>query len=238
VQRLTLNKIIDGEYGKKVTTKMVQQQYDIHAKNYGARFEEYLKKTKQTPDSFKEAIRTQLVLREAIQDNAVFTKQQLTAQFKTYQPQVKVQVIMTGTMADAKKAIKEIDGGLSFDKAVREYSLDTSTSANKGILPKFDNYSTGIDTAVKAAGFKLKTGEMTKTPVTGKNGYYIIKMVDNPGKGTVESRKEILKAQLISDMLLGKNQAMTTAALKRVVQKADVQFTDNDLKQALAVYLN
>ena len=47
-----------------------------------------------------------------------------------------------------------------------------------------------LDSSFKTAAFKLKTGEITTTPVKTQYGYHVIKMIKHPAKGTLKRTQE------------------------------------------------
>jgi peptidyl-prolyl cis-trans isomerase C len=83
--------------------------------------------------------------------------------------------VLTEEEAKAKieKILAEIRGGADFVKMVKEYSEDTTSRDRDGDLETFRK-SDNIPDAIRAAVFKLKTGEVSE-PVRQPNGFYLFR---------------------------------------------------------------
>lgn len=231
LRQIMLDKILAAKYGKKVTKAMVEGSYKASEAMYSpADWAKALKQSDYTPTTYKAQIRKNLIVRTAIKANANLGTTALTAEFKNYHPSVAVKDIMVGKKADAVKVIALLKAGKSFDSVMQKYSLDTATNSDKGMMPRFNSTSTSVDPAIKAVAFNLKNNQVSPQPIKGTQGYYVIKMVDNPGKGSVEKYRDVLTEQIISDYLANKNGRSVKAIYQKLYKASDVVVRDKSLK--------
>lgn len=98
---------------------------------------------------------------------------ELVAEFEA-QPEVNARHILVETEQEANDIVAEIEGGLAFEEAATEYSLDGS-AAQGGDLGYF---RTGMMVPeFEEAAFALEEGEMS-APVQSQFGWHIIKLED------------------------------------------------------------
>lgn len=245
---MIINNALDAQFGKKVSAKDVNAEFNTYKKQYGSQFSQQLAASGLTAASLKENIRTQKLLNFAMQQYSPVSKSQLEKQFKAYQPKVTVRYILLKNNDDGKKQAAQVISDLNsakgdkqaeFIKLAKKFSTDPSTANNGGLYTPFDNTDTNTDPAFKAAAFKLKKGEYTKEAVFSKQfGYFVIFMKsDNDKPSTITPAiKKILEKQLTTANL--NDQTKVSAVIKKVIQKADPQIKDNDLKDVLQAYLN
>lgn len=237
LQQMILNKVLEKQYGDKVSKDKVNKQFNTYKSQYGSSFDSVLSQNGMTASSFKKNLRSNLLLEAAVKDNTKITQADLKKQWKSYQPKVTVQHILVTKEDTAKDIIKQLDADNSaanFKKLAKKYSTDTSTKADGGKLPAFDSTDTSLDSSFKKAAFKLKTNEYTKTPVKTQYGYHVIRMVKNPGKGSMKAHEATLKSQIIAaDM---QNSTVLHNVISKVLKKGNVQIKDDDLKDVLSGY--
>lgn len=239
LEQMILNKILEKNYGSKVSTSDVTKQYNKQKSNYGSSFSTILSEYGYTKASFKEAIRSNLLLEEAVKANTTITNSMLKAQWKKYKPTVTVAHILVSKKAKAEKIIAKLQADptyANFKKLAKKYSTDSSTSSSGGKLSAFNNSNTSYATAFKTAAFKLKTGEYTATPVKTSYGYHIIWMIKNPGKGKMSDHISDLKDQIYTS-----KESSTTYMQKivaKVLKNGKVSIKDSDLKDILSSYLS
>ena len=123
---------------------------------------------------------------------------------------------MVAKKSTAQTIIKQLKDGKSFKSLAKKYSLDTATK-NK-------------------AAFKLKTGEVTSTPVKSQSGYHVIKMINHPAKGKFADHKKAIDNEIYASM--AQDQATMKDVISTVLKRADVSIKDNDLKDVLASYVS
>ena len=233
---MLINHILEQQYGDKVSKKQVDKQYNNYKKQYGNQFEAVLQQNGMTVSSFKQNLKTNLLSEAALKDIKKISKSQEEKAWKAYQPKVTVQHILVSKKSKAEQITAELKNGKSFKSLVKKYSLDTGTKNNAGKLPAFDSTDTSLDPSFKAAAFKLKTGETTKSPIKSQSGYHVIRMIKHPAKGTFASHKKEIDNQIYQSM--SQDQQTMHEVISKVIKKAGVDIKDKDLKDVLASYVS
>lgn len=233
---MLINHILEQQYGDKVSKKQVDKQYNNYKKQYGNQFEAVLQQNGMTVSSFKQNLKTNLLSEAALKDIKKISKSQEEKAWKAYQPKVTVQHILVSKKSKAEQITAELKNGKSFKSLVKKYSLDTGTKNNAGKLPAFDSTDTSLDPSFKAAAFKLKTGETTKSPIKSQSGYHVIRMIKHPAKGTFASHKKEIDNQIYQAM--SQDQQTMHEVISKVIKKAGVDIKDKDLKDVLASYVS
>ena len=233
---LIINRALEQQYGNKVSQKKIDKQYNKYKKQYGSQFSAVLQQNGMTTSTFKQNLKTSLLSEAALKDVKKVTKKQEQKAWKSYEPKVTVQHILVSKKSTAEKIIKELKDGASFKSLAKKFSLDTATKNKEGKLPAFDSTDTTLDSAFKNAAFKLKTDEITSTPVKSQSGYHVIKMINHPAKGTFASHKKEIDDQIYATM--SQDQETMRSVIATVLKKADVSIKDKDLKNVLASYIS
>ncbi|WP_225046997.1 peptidylprolyl isomerase [Lacticaseibacillus kribbianus] len=242
LRNMIVEKALEQQYGKKVTTKQVTTQYNNVKKSYEAQGQDFASALTQaglTSKSFKDQIKTSLLSEVALKDLKKPTQKQLDKQYKAYYPKITVQHILVAKKAKATEIInllKKKNTTAYFSTLAKKYSTDTGTASDGGKLTAFDNTDTQLDSTFKAAAIKLKTGEFTTTPVKTTYGYHIIRAIKAPEKGSEASLKKTLTKQLYTTWQ--SDQTVMTGIIKKVLVKAKVNIKDSDLKNVLSTYLD
>ena len=237
LQQMILDKVLEKDYGSKVSKKEVNKQYNELKSQYGSSFSSALEQNGLTPSSLKKQIRSNLLLRQAVIANTKITNKMLKEQWKAYEPKITVAYIVVSKESEAQDVINQLkeDGSYSnFKKLAKKYSTDESTKDNGGKLPSFDNTDTQLDSAFKKAAFKLKTGQFTETPVKVDDTYQVIYCIKNPGKGKMKDHTKELKNQIIDEEM--NNSTTLQNVISKVLKNGDVSIKDKDLQNILANY--
>jgi len=239
LQQMILNKVLEKDYGSKVSKKAVTKQYTTYKSQYGSSFSTVLSQNGLTTSSFKEQIRSNLLLKEAVKDKAKISNADLKKQWKSYEPKVTVQHILVTKKANSEtvlKALKKDSSESNFTKLAKKYSTDTNSKGNGGKLAAFDNTNTSYSSKFLKAAFDLKNGAYTTSAVKTSNGYEIIRMIKNPGKGKMSDHTADLKKQIwdtdMSDSTVLHN------VVAKVLKAGNVKIKDSDLKDILSTYLS
>lgn len=233
LQKLILKDVLEENYGKDVTDKKINAEFDKQKKSYGEQFDTLLKQANLTEKSYKDTIRMNLLVESAVKANTKFTDADYKKAWEDWTPKMTAQHILVADEAAAKDLIAKINAGEDFDTLAKENSLDTGSKEDGGKLPEFDA-TTGYDPAFVAAAAKLKDGEVTAEPVQGQNGYHIIKMIKNPEKGNMKDHKKDLEKSMLDAKL--KDNEYIQSVLAKLVKKADVKIKDEDLKDVMDSY--
>ncbi|MFD1420196.1 peptidylprolyl isomerase PrsA [Lactiplantibacillus songbeiensis] len=238
LQQMILNKVLEKDYGSKVSKKAVTKQYNTYKQQYGTSFSTVLSQNGLTTGTFKEQIRSNLLLKEAVKDKAKITNADLKKQWKSYEPKVTVQHILvakSSTSDTVLKALKKDSSESNFSKLAKKYSTDTTSKSNGGKLAAFDNTNTSYSSKFLKAAFALKNGAYTTTAVKTSNGYEIIRMVKNPGKGNMSDHTADLKKQIWDNDM--SDSTVLHNVVAKVLKAGNVKIKDNDLKNILSSYM-
>lgn len=237
LQQMILNKVLEKDYGSKVSSKDVDKQYNALKSQYGAQFSTALQQNNLTPSTLKDQIRDNLLLKQAVIANTKITNKMLQQQWKDFEPTITVAHILVQKESDAQNVINQLKQNGSYDnfkQLAKKYSEDTSTKNKGGKLPPFDGTDTQLDNSFKKAAFKLKTGQFTETPVKTAYGYQVIYCIKNPGKGQMKDHIKELKDQIINEKM--NDQATLQKVVSKVLKNGDVSIKDKDLQNILANY--
>ena len=233
---MIINRALEQQYGKYVSSKKVDKQYNNYKKQYGSQFSAVLQQNGMTASTFKQNLKTNLLSEAALKHIKKISKKQEQEAWKNYQPKVTVQHILVAKKSTAEDIIKQLKDGKSFKSLAKKYSLDTATKNKAGKLPAFDSTDNTLDSAFKTAAFKLKTGEVTESPVKSQSGYHVIKMISHPTKGKFADHKKAIDDEIYASM--AQDQAVMKDVIATVLKKADVSIKDNDLKDVLSAYVS
>ncbi|MDA6089659.1 peptidylprolyl isomerase [Lactobacillus amylovorus] len=233
---MIINRALEQQYGKYVSSKKVDKQYNNYKKQYGSQFSAVLQQNGMTASSFKENLKTNLLSEQALKHIKKISKKQEQQAWKSYQPKVTVQHILVAKKSTAQSIIKQLKDGKSFKSLAKKYSLDTATKNKAGKLPAFDSTDNTLDSSFKNAAFKLKTGEVTSAPVKSQSGYHVIKMINHPAKGKFADHKKAIDDEVYASM--AQDQAIMKDVISTVLKRADVSIKDNDLKDVLTSYVS
>ena len=241
LQQMILDKVLQKQYGKEVSKADVNKEYNSYKSQYGSSFSAVLEQQGLTEKSFKDQIKSRLLLQAAVRHYSTFSNSAINKQWKKYEPKVQTAEILVGSEDDANDIINQLisasgDKYKKFKKLAKSKSTDSSNKSTGGIVPAFDNTSTSVDSAYKKAAFKLKTGEYTKEPVKTDNGYQVIYMVKHPAKGAKSAHISDLKTQIVEQNM--NNQSFMEKVISKVLKKGNVSIKDKDLQNILSQYLN
>ena len=225
---------LNEQYGKKLSSKAVNQEYNNYKERYGDQFASFLSQNGYTTTSFRRMIKINLLSKIALKAQIKPTNKQLKKEWKTYSPSVTVQHILTTDKNTANTVIQKLNNGTSFASLAQKYSVDSSSSSNGGKIAAFNKDNKQLDSSFKEAAYKLKNGEYTTTPVKTTNGYEIIKMIKHPSKGSFEENKQDLINNLYDKWAT--NPTVMKNVISQTLKDQKVQIKDKDLESALDQY--
>ncbi|MFJ6923296.1 MAG: peptidylprolyl isomerase [Lactobacillus gallinarum] len=225
---------LNEQYGKKLSSKAVNQEYNNYKERYGDQFASFLSQNGYTTTSFRRMIKINLLSKIALKAQIKPTNKQLKKEWKTYSPSVTVQHILTTDKNTANTVIQKLNNGTSFASLAQKYSVDSSSSSNGGKIAAFNKDNKQLDSSFKEAAYKLKNGEYTTTPVKTTNGYEIIKMIKHPSKGSFEENKQYLINNLYDKWAT--NSTVMKNVISQTLKDQKVQIKDKDLESALDQY--
>ncbi len=241
LQQMILDKVLQKQYGSQISKSAVNKEYNSYKSQYGSSFSAVLQQQGLTEKSFKQQIKSRLLLEAAVRHYSTFSNSAINKQWKKYQPKVQTAEILVGSKEEAQSIIDELNSTSGnklkkFKKLAKSKSTDTSNKSTGGIVPAFDNTSSSVDSAYKKAAFKLKTGEYTTEPVKTDSGYQVIYMIKHPAKGAKSAHISDLKTQIVETNM--NNQSFMEKVISKVLKKGNVSIKDKDLQNILSQYLN
>lgn len=101
--------------------------------------------------------------------------------------------------AKAQEVIQKLNEGAAWVDLVKEYSEDTASVPEEGLIADFDR--DGVVTEFYDASLKLSDNEYTKEPVKSTYGYHVILKISEGEKPSLDSSKETIKSNLVSNKL-------------------------------------
>nr|WP_125760938.1 peptidylprolyl isomerase PrsA [Companilactobacillus hulinensis] len=237
LQTMIITKALESQYGKDVSTKQVDKEYNKYKSQYGSSFSSILSQNGMTTAQFKKNIRTNLLTKVALKKNKTVTNAQLKKEWKSYQPKITVSQILVAKKDTATEVIGKLQNGEDFSKLAKKYSTDSATKNNGGKMDAFDNDSTSVDSDFKTAAYKLdKVGDYTTEPVKTSYGYSIIKLDKKPAKGKMSDHTAELKSKIYASWM--QDSTVMQKVISKVLKKANVSIKDSDLKDVLSGYVS
>lgn len=236
---LVLSRVFEQQYGDKVSDKKVTESYNKTASSYGDSFSSALSQAGLTTDSYKQQIRTTMLVEYAVKEAAkkeLTTKNYKTA-YENYTPEVTAQVIKLDSQDTANSVLSEVKAdGADFAKIAKE----KTTESKKKYEYKFDSADTTLPTDVMSAAFKLdKDGISDVVSVvdssTYKTTYYIVKVTaKEEKKADWKSYKARLKKAIMNEKT--SDASFQNKVIAAALEKANVKIKDKAFADILAQY--
>ncbi|MBQ4634405.1 MAG: peptidylprolyl isomerase [Bacilli bacterium] len=130
-------------------------------------------------------------------------------------------------LKEAKEIIKKINNGEKFEDLAKEYSDDSVSALNGGLLSGFNLDQ--VDEEFFVAANALKDGEMTKDPVQDSNGYNVILKVSSEKKPKLDEVKNDILETLAEEKLNADENAYNDAWYQ-IRKKYNLEIVDTDVK--------
>jgi foldase protein PrsA len=215
--------------GVKLSDKEVEKEFvKIRTKQFPktAELEKYLQSSGQTVSDLllrvKLSLLSQKIQQKIIKDQVKPTQAEMQKYYNEHKllysvpANRAVEIILTKTEAAAKSAKKEVESGKSFASVAKRVSIDPTSKANGGLLPKVfrGQGEKALDTAIFSASKNVLSGPV-KTPL----GYYIFDVLAS----TPASQKSLAQLQAsIKDSLASSRQK---AAISKFVKDFKTKWT-------------
>ncbi len=238
--QMVINKVLDKKYGKEVTTADVEKQYATLRAQYGdSKFKQYLSQAGMTEKQYKESLREKQVMQAAVKANYKISADKLKEAYDNYVPDTTISLITAKDEDSAQAAIDALDSGESWDDVYKQYSQANSAVSGTGQMAAFDSTNTNVDSEIRKAAFNQDAGVYSASPVKGTNGtFYVVRtdaMAEKPAQSKIESK---LKDKITNDFINDtNNQDEMKKIIGKLLNKANVNIKDSDLKSALTGYL-
>jgi foldase protein PrsA len=208
VQLLVSYRWIEGEaeeQGVKVTDAEIKKSFEEQKKQSfpkEADYEKFLKDTGQSQEDILTRVRLDL-LSNKIREKVVKGKDSVSdAQIQKFydenkerfaQPEKRdLRVVLTKKQAQAEKAKKEIDGGASWAKVAKKYSIDEASKAQGGKLPAQAKGT--LEKSLDEGVFAAEKGQVIG-PVKTQFGFYVFEVtkVTPASQQTLEEAKTTIR---------------------------------------------
>ena len=132
-------------------------------------------------------------------------------------------------LATANEVIQKLKDGEDFADLAKEYSDDSTTASEGGLLSGF-NKSDVVEEFWNAAT-DLEDGKYTNSPVKSSYGYFVILRVSQDEKPSLEDSKDDVLSALVAD-LETKDSDITTKAWADIRKSYNLNIVDSDIKKA------
>ncbi len=130
---------------------------------------------------------------------------------------------------EAEDLIKKLDEGEDFAELAKEYSDDTGSASDGGLIDYF-NKDDNMDEAFLNAAIKLEKGAYTEEPVQSTYGYHIILKTDQKDKPELDEVKDDIISTLAEEKL-NNDATLKYNALIKIRENAGIEFKDDSLKK-------
>ena len=249
--------IVDKEYPttdeiKKEIDQKYEEQKNQFEQYYNTDFNTILKQNNYTEELYRKdltiAYKEELMVKDYIKSN--LTEEEIkkyyeenmygkiTARHILIMPKKSSDMTEEDTAAKKKEAydlavslIKRLDNGEDFATLAKEFSDDTSSAENGGLLDPFDNNS-GYVKEFWEASKALEVGKYSKTPVESQYGYHIILKEKEDERQSLDEVKENIKTTLAENKLNGTDASeLVKKALYEIRKKYNLEINDSKLKE-------
>ena len=130
---------------------------------------------------------------------------------------------------EAEDLIKKLDDGADFEELAKEYSDDTGSASDGGLIDYF-NKDDNMDEAFLNASIDLEEGKYTEEPVQSSFGYHIILKLDQKKKPKLNKVKNDI-IETLAEEKLNKDATLRYNALIEIREEAGIKFNDDSLKK-------
>lgn len=127
----------------------------------------------------------------------------------------------------AKEVIEKLNNGAKWEDLVKEYSEDTGSKGNNGLIENFTKGNV-VDEFFNST-VALKDGEYTKEPVKSTYGYHVILRVSATAKPSLKDSKEKILEALVENYL-NNDSKLFNNTLTDIRKKYKLSINDETLK--------
>lgn len=224
-QQIMIGKALESEYS--VSDKEVEAEFKANKDELGENFEATLAQYGYTEESFKKAIKLDLLQQKALIEGVEVSEDEIKAQFDVVNKEVNARHILVADEATAKEVLEKLNAGGDFAALAKEYSSDGSAESG-GDLGWF---GTGKMVAeFEEVAFSLEKNKISE-PIKTQYGYHILEVLDTRSK---DLKYEDEKADIEKQLKLAKaDQAALMTKIADMLKDANVKISDKELKTAL-----
>ena len=136
---------------------------------------------------------------------------------------------------EAKEIIERLNNGEDFATLAKEYSDDSGTASDGGVVGTV-NYGMNYDEDFVGAAAALEEGKYSSTPVKTQFGYHIIYKTKQNEKESLEDSTDTIR-EIIANESLNNNTLLYSEALEALREKYEMDIVDSSLKSGYENYL-
>ena len=191
-----MSRVLESEYGDKVTDEDVKKLYDETASGYGDTFEDEIAKYGYTTDTYKESLRLDLLMDAAYQKvaEAEITDENIQTQYDQYFPKVNAQVLVFDSETNAKTAKDQL--------AEKDFATIAQEIGQEKVDYEFTSESTDLPATIMEDAWKLDVDSVSDVityddAATATTYYFVIKTTAKETKGSLEELKDKMKEMAI-----------------------------------------
>ena len=129
----------------------------------------------------------------------------------------------------ANEVIQKLKDGGDFADLAKEYSNDSTTASQGGLLSGFSK--SDVVEEFWNASTDLKDGKYTTSPVKSSYGYFVILRVNQDEKPSLEDAKDDVLSGLVKDLETSDSDITTTIWVD-IRKSYNLNIVDNDIKKA------
>jgi foldase protein PrsA len=211
-----------------------KKEDDIKSKYPAGQFEQILKSQNLTEDDVKRILRQQLIVEKAVDANIHISDADVQAYLAKNHAtldtpeQVRARHILVADLKTAQDVENQLKAGAKFEELAAKYSTDPSSKAKGGELGFFSKGQ--MVPAFQAAAFSQPLN-VVGPPVKSPFGYHIIEVEEKKPAtvATVANSSDKIRTLLTQQQ----EQAAVPTFLQSLRSKANIQITDDRLKDAL-----
>ena len=228
-----MSRVLESEYGDKVTEEDVQKLYDEKASGYGDTFEDEIAKYGYTTDTYKESLRLDLLMDAAYQKvaEAEITDEDIQTQYDQYFPKVNAQVLVFDSETNAKTAKDQL--------AEKDFATIAQEIGQEKVDYEFTSESTDLPATIMEASWKLDVDAVSDVityddAATATTYYFVIKTTAKETKGSLEELKDKMKEMAIEYKKEGAE--FQQKVLSDLFKKYNVKIKDEAFGDVLSEY--
>jgi foldase protein PrsA len=207
----------------KVSDAQIQKAYDTAKKASfptATAFNTFLSETGETPQDLKYRYRIQQIFKALLaKHSTTVTPALISAYYNSHKSQFgtpasrDIRIVLTKTAAQANAAKAALAGGKSWIAVARQYSTDTATKNNGGLLSGITQGQE--EHALDVAAFAAPKNKL-QGPIKGTFGYYVFQVI-NIRAATQQSLAK--SEQLIKQLLTSQTQTSAQSAIDKTAKQ-------------------
>lgn len=176
------------------------------------------------------SMRRNAALRKMAMARLKITPEMLTEEFNdVYGLKVRIRHIQSASVDDARKILDRLAAGESFEQLARDYSINTRTAQNGGLLAPFSRDNREIPAAIRREAFDLADGQVSEIIQVDRD-FHVIKREESIAPTTSVTFEDV-KDQLRQRIISRKIRPLQSQLLQELLNGADIVLVDPTLKR-------